>query len=779
MINIGVVENRDDPLKLGRYQVRVVGLHTHDKLKLPTEDLPWTVPTQPVGSAAISGVGTNSGRLVTGSVVAVEFLDSDNQIPIIVATIPGIPQDDGAIDYDYIGMLLKSSAGKLGDNESISTDDAGRVIRDVSDIAATAEKVLQQPANKFNPSADASALVIKHQSARLEAYSDNGTWKIGYGTPSYRGSAVKEGLVISGNNALTYLDDYLERVIAPVIQNNVKVLLTQEMFDSLCAVAYDIGPSAFTDSAILTNLNSGDYLGAVNRYFDYTTSNQRSVARRTDEKDAFISGGIPSADGQLVTEQSNAPLLSNAARRASVLGFRDPTGVWPSYKYEPDVNRLARHEHIEKTIVRKKEASRQLGVQTAGGKTWDQPPIPYNADYPFNSVHQSESGHVVEIDDTPNAERLQTYHRTGTFHEIDSNGSEVTRIVGEKYEIVERDGHLYIKGSNDVTIDGDSNIKIKNALNVDVDGAATINIYNNAKINVSGSAEWAVKESFKVKAKSIVMEASGGNIDLQASGNINGDGSQVWFNSGKSSSSGLTAPASVKETRYPRFDKLTYVTRTNRDAANYDTPDDGDPEEYITYRDQTGTFDNSPAVKNKEETVSTAPVVSSTVDCSEIENLTKFPASLRLSERYTLGDLNKAGTRPLVSQFSLSPQQIACNLKALCVNCLDPIKNLYPSAIITSGFRRPGDVANSSPRSDHYLGFAADIVIKGFTREEHYEAVKVIEKLIPYHQLILEYDGPSSVWIHVAYKDVGSRNQLFTMRNHRRASEDGKLVLFT
>ena len=34
----GVVENRNDPLRLGRCQVRIVGLHTEDKTVLPTKD---------------------------------------------------------------------------------------------------------------------------------------------------------------------------------------------------------------------------------------------------------------------------------------------------------------------------------------------------------------------------------------------------------------------------------------------------------------------------------------------------------------------------------------------------------------------------------------------------------------------------------------------------------------------------------------------------------------------------------------------------------------------
>ena len=37
----GVVEDRNDPAKLGRVRVRCLGFHTEDKNDIPTADLPW------------------------------------------------------------------------------------------------------------------------------------------------------------------------------------------------------------------------------------------------------------------------------------------------------------------------------------------------------------------------------------------------------------------------------------------------------------------------------------------------------------------------------------------------------------------------------------------------------------------------------------------------------------------------------------------------------------------------------------------------------------------
>ena len=65
----GVVEDRNDPEKFGRYRVRIIGYHTLDKAILPTESLPWAIPMQSVTSAAISGVGVSPTGLVEGSAV--------------------------------------------------------------------------------------------------------------------------------------------------------------------------------------------------------------------------------------------------------------------------------------------------------------------------------------------------------------------------------------------------------------------------------------------------------------------------------------------------------------------------------------------------------------------------------------------------------------------------------------------------------------------------------------------------------------------------------------
>lgn len=78
---------------------------------------------------------------------------------------------------------------------------------------------------------------------------------------------------------------------------------------------------------------------------------------------------------------------------------------------------------------------------------FDQPTSPYKALYPFNHVIQTESGHLIEYDDTPGAERISEYHRSGTFRETHPGGTFVQQTMNEKYDFTEAGSFEYVKGT--------------------------------------------------------------------------------------------------------------------------------------------------------------------------------------------------------------------------------------------------------------------------------------------------------------------------------------------
>ena len=87
---IGVVEDIFDPLEIGRVRVRCLGYHEEDKILLPTADLPWAVPINPIGSASISGIGSAPVGVLQGSWVVGFFMDgADMQQPFFFGTIAG------------------------------------------------------------------------------------------------------------------------------------------------------------------------------------------------------------------------------------------------------------------------------------------------------------------------------------------------------------------------------------------------------------------------------------------------------------------------------------------------------------------------------------------------------------------------------------------------------------------------------------------------------------------------------------------------------------------
>ena len=90
------MEDRKDPLQLGRCRIRILGYHTDNRSisKLPIGDLPWAYPAQPITSSAMSGVGQTPLGPVEGTWVIGYFRDGeDAQQPVFFATLGGIPQE--------------------------------------------------------------------------------------------------------------------------------------------------------------------------------------------------------------------------------------------------------------------------------------------------------------------------------------------------------------------------------------------------------------------------------------------------------------------------------------------------------------------------------------------------------------------------------------------------------------------------------------------------------------------------------------------------------------
>jgi len=221
-------------------------------------------------------------------------------------------------------------------------------------------------------------------------------------------------------------------------------------------------------------------------------------------------------------------------------GFYDPNGVYPKYKDEVDTNRLATNDTANPHLgLELRKLTRKTGVPTADfdtvpveehisvaieasdSDTWNQPDIPYAAVYPYNHVFESESGHVFEIDDTLDNERIYQAHRTGTSYEIDKDGNQVDIVKGDHYNIVSGKRQVVIEGNTDITIGG------RHKLYINKDGATDnhydIQVGPNANINIQidkGDMNVVLKDGkLNTNVAGDYNMKIGGNMNLDVRGN--------------------------------------------------------------------------------------------------------------------------------------------------------------------------------------------------------------------------------------------------------------------
>jgi len=305
----GVVEDRADPLELGRVRVRCYGWHTDNLSELPTADLPWAQPIQDITSAALGGIGKSATGILEGTWVIGFFADgAEAQRPVIMGTLAGIPTEGTDTPKGFF------------------------------DPAAVYPKVLNAP--------DTPLL------ARDDAEEDN------------------------------------------------------------------------------------------------TLVNKRAAKSSL--------GKVPTATAPDTDSLGERYTADYALDENDVEDTR-PTWEEPNPRY--------------------------------GGETVNEYPdnITTSSSYPYNHVHKSESGHVFEIDDTAGVERIHQYHKTGTFEEIQPDGTRVTKVVGKDYRVTVSDEKVYIQGNSTVTIVGNCKLYVQGDHYTEVDGNQYVTVRGDRVVKIQGN----------------------------------------------------------------------------------------------------------------------------------------------------------------------------------------------------------------------------------------------------------------------------------------------------
>lgn len=115
-------------------------------------------------------------------------------------------------------------------------------------------------------------------------------------------------------------------------------------------------------------------------------------------------------------------------------------------------------------------------------KAWSEPSTAYAAQFPYNKVTQTESGHIIEYDDTPGAERIHIFHRSGSFIEMHPDGKVVYKSMGHGFLVSMADQYVKVKGTCVISVDGDASIYAKGELNLQSD--KDINVHTKQDFNV-------------------------------------------------------------------------------------------------------------------------------------------------------------------------------------------------------------------------------------------------------------------------------------------------------
>ena len=347
----GVVEDRQDPLYLGRCKVRILGWHTEDKAELPTASLPWAQVLMPITSASQTNVGHAPVGPVEGTWVMGFYRDGElAQEPVIMGTIPGIPENFAKQGTGFNDPRLDvPSADRQGQDET------GKGIKGVPGETLDA---FPFPPKDIKTISGGEALVTSYTDTERKALSGGSLYPRETNKPTT--SKYARGSADSSASAATV--------------------------------------------GIISSKNSN-----------------------TKELDIVVPSFAPS-DALIPKGQSVTDTVSGLSK----VGIND-------YLKSDDYN-LLRQVQITKTI--------------------SQPNSAYSAQYPYNHVYESESGHLIEQDDTPGKERLHWYHRSGTFTEFHPAGMRVDRTNAHRYNIVTGNYESIISGEEKKSITTDYTLNL-------------------------------------------------------------------------------------------------------------------------------------------------------------------------------------------------------------------------------------------------------------------------------------------------------------------------------
>jgi hypothetical protein len=243
----------------------------------------------------------------------------------------------------------------------------------------------------------------------------------------------------------------------------------------------------------------------------------------------------PSAQDPIVL--GTIPSMSTDKRPDS--GFSDPDRVYPREEglEKPDTPIQSRSDWTEANSYAKREEIHVSNIETAvpprvstvaqdesdsyyNRQTWSNWEIAEQVQptYPMNHSIETESGHVREIDDTPDYGRIFEMHRSGTYYEINNEGDRTLTVVGDNYTVIFGSNNVYIRGLCNLTIDGDLRTLVKGNYHLEVEGNKTEYIKGSRQSKIGQSENIEIGKDVSKNTTGNHIERVGGNATITIDG---------------------------------------------------------------------------------------------------------------------------------------------------------------------------------------------------------------------------------------------------------------------
>ena len=184
-------------------------------------------------------------------------------------------------------------------------------------------------------------------------------------------------------------------------------------------------------------------------------------------------------------------------KNSKVFGFRVDSKlsyIVGSFPYAVDDNDHSLSRQARGVGPVKKEYIEELGEKKTE----------YAAKYPYNKTVTTESGHVLELDDTPKAERIHVYHKSGAYVEIFPDGSIVTKSMKDSVSVTMNDHSISVVKGDLQIVANEGKIQINS--DGDIDLVSKSGVVNIAGIDVGITGKLFINGDVEIEGK---LDASG------------------------------------------------------------------------------------------------------------------------------------------------------------------------------------------------------------------------------------------------------------------------------